>query len=225
MGRRMSSDRNKGVNNHIPMSIAAKHVARLTSATPRAPENFGSSIDRANDGIQSAGRKNANDCRMAPTSKNQNDCHLKTLRSFGRRAFDVVTGSRPFTKRRHGARPISCITVNIDFVSSSTKVSYQNDCLDSQRCPEAIRIKQPLQQKRYNDSSRTCISPRAPVGKASFGHEALIDILNGRKVHDQTSDGIHNALCCQKPIDAVAVGSCYQRDNHDDGSNAHAWSA
>lgn len=79
----------------------------MTSASPNGPEYLGNPIDKANDGIQRAGKKNANDCRMAPNSNSQNESCFKKWRSFGRSAFEAVTGKRPFTNNRHGIRPMA----------------------------------------------------------------------------------------------------------------------
>lgn len=91
----------------IPVKIAPKQVARFINARPNGPENFGSSSEAANDGSHSDGTKNPSECRMAPISKNQNDGHFRKARSFGRRAFAVVMGRRPFTNKRHGIRPMA----------------------------------------------------------------------------------------------------------------------
>ena len=128
-----------------PIMIAPKHVARLISARPNGPENFGRPIEAANDGSQRAGKKKPKDCKMAPISKNQNEGHFKKATSFGRRALDAVIGSRPFTKSKHGARPIPYGRVSTWRMLSHNDSSYKYDGPCSERYPEAITIKKPLQ--------------------------------------------------------------------------------
>ena len=62
-------------------------------------------IDKPKEGIHRAGRKEPKYCMMARASRTQNDGLRKKVKMTGRNAFELVMGSRPFTKKRHGVRP------------------------------------------------------------------------------------------------------------------------
>lgn len=95
-----------------PAAIAPVHAVRFSSARPSDPAEVGNPTVVANEGSQSAGKKKPSDCTVLPTANSQNEGRFMKLRSVGRKAFDVVTGKRPLTRKRHGGRAIACCIVS-----------------------------------------------------------------------------------------------------------------
>ena len=145
------------------MNTDPMQVARLISANPTGPENLGSPSAIENEGSQRGGKKKANDCAMAPISNSQNGSCFKNRRSLGRRAFEVFTGRRPFTKNRHGVTPTAYVTINIVPARSRGWITHQNDCPHPQGDAEPVRIQEPLQEEWHNDSSRACAGPHHTI--------------------------------------------------------------